>query len=66
MEFIQSVIAYVQDNWVTIVSLYTSIVGVASIVVRLTPTLKDDDVLKGIIRFVGKYVALNRSSSPNS
>jgi hypothetical protein len=39
---------------------YLATIGLSSIVVRLTPTLKDDDVLKNMIRFVGKYVALNR------
>jgi hypothetical protein len=60
------IIAWVQNNWLTIVALYTSIVGVASIIVQLTPTLADDNVLKGVIKFVGKYIALNtdKGSSP--
>lgn len=66
MEFISAIIGYVQNNWLDIVTIYTSIVGIASIIVKLTPTLKDDDVLKGIVRFLGKYIALNRSSSPNA
>lgn len=68
MEFISALITYIKDNWLDIVTIYTSIVGVASIVVKLTPTLKDDDVLKGIVRFLGKYVALNtnKGTTPNS
>lgn len=68
MEFISSIIAYVQNNWLDIVTIYTSIVGVASIIVKLTPTLKDDDVLKWIVRFLGKYIALNtnKGTTPNS
>ena len=62
---IANIISYVQNHWLEIVSVYTSIVGLASIVVKLTPNLRDDDVLKGVIRFVGKYIALNRSSTPN-
>jgi len=65
MNIIPSIIAYVQDNWLTIAAIYPSIVGLASIIVKLTPSLRDDDVLKGVIRFLGKYVALNRTSSPN-
>lgn len=60
-EFIASVVAYFQSHWADIVSIYLSVIGAASIIVKLTPTLKDDDVLKGIIRFLGKYVALNRT-----
>ena len=66
MGFISSVITYVQAHWLNIVTIYTSIVGIASIVVKLTPTIADDDVLKGIVRFLGKYVALNtdKGTSP--
>jgi len=60
---ITGIVAYVTSNWADIVSIYLSIIGAASIIVKLTPTLKDDDVLKGIIRFLGKYIALNRSSN---
>jgi len=59
---IQQIVVFVQLHWADIVAAYLSLIGFASIVVKLTPTLKDDDVLKSIIRFVGKYLALNRSS----
>ena len=68
MEIVTSVINYIRTNWLQIVSIYTSVVGLASIIVKLTPSLKDDDVLKGIVRFLGKYIALNTSkgSTPNA
>jgi hypothetical protein len=52
-------------NWIVVhyqdlIGIYLGLVGVASIIVKLTPTLKDDTALKAVIRFVGKYVALNR------
>lgn len=56
MEFI----TWVQLHWDDILKAYLALIGFASIVVKLTPTLKDDDALKGIIKFVGKYIALNR------
>ena len=62
--FISSIVTMVQTHWVDIVAIYLSLIGTASLIVKLTPTLKDDDVLKGIIRFMGKYIALNRSSNP--
>ena len=46
-----------------IVALIVQIIGIASVVVKFTPTLADDDALKGVIKFLGKYIALNRSSS---
>lgn len=65
---IAGIIAWVQANWDDIIKAYLSIIGIASLIVKLTPTLRDDDVLKGIVRFLGKYVALNTSkgSTPNA
>lgn len=56
MEVVNWIVAHIDD----IIAIYLGLVGVASIIVKLTPTLKDDTVLKSIIRFVGKYIALNR------
>lgn len=58
---IAGIIAWVQANWDNAIALYLQVIGIASIIVKLTPTLKDDDVLKNIVRFVGKYLALNTS-----
>ena len=46
-----------------IIQLYLAIIGVASIIVKATPTLKDDLWLKKIVSFVGKFIALNRKQS---
>jgi len=56
MEVINWIISHIDD----FVEIYLGIVGAASVIVRLTPTLKDDNALKSIIRVMGKYVALNR------
>lgn len=53
-------ILWFQNNGKDLVLIYTSLVTVASIVVKLTPTLRDDDVLKNVIKFIGKFIALNR------
>lgn len=63
---IAALVTYVTTNWASIVKLYLEVVGAASIIVQLTPTLKDDDVLKGIVRFLGKYVALNKTVKPSA
>lgn len=56
---IQSIIAFVQAHWLDISNVIVSVIGIASIIVRLTPTQKDDAILGKIIAFVGKYIALN-------
>lgn len=50
------------EQYGAIVALIVQIIGIASVVVRFTPTLKDDDALKGVVKFLGKYIALNRGS----
>ena len=61
--FITSVIGWVQANWAQIVEALLMLIGGASIIVKLTPTLKDDDALKWVVKFLGKYIALNRGST---
>lgn len=55
-----NIINWCVENWNDIIAIYLGLVGVASVIVKLTPTLKDDDALKGIIKFIAKYIALNR------
>jgi len=64
---ISGIIAWFTAHWADFISIYLQVIGVASIIVKLTPTLKDDDVLKNIVRFIGKYLALNtnKGSNPN-
>ena len=48
-------------HWQEIVQIITGLITVASIVVKLTPTLKDDNFLLKVIKFLSKYIALNRT-----
>ena len=59
MQQIMDGVAWVQANWLSIVSLITSIIGVASIIVKFTPTQADDAILAKIIAFLSKWIALN-------
>lgn len=60
MELITSVIAWFSAHLVDLFGIITSTIGTASIIVKLTPTLKDDNALKAIISFVGKYIAIDK------
>ena len=55
------IINWVQTHWKEIVEVYLAVVGLASVIVKLTPGIKDDNILQKIIAFVGKYLALNVS-----
>ena len=60
METIMSVINWFQANLVNITTIIAYVISAASIIVKMTPTLKDDDALKGFIKFLGKYIALDK------
>lgn len=38
----------------------SSVIAIASVIVKFTPTTKDNEILDKIIKFVGKYIALNK------
>jgi len=52
---------WILANWTDVLEAVAQIIGIASIVVKLTPTLKDDNILLPIVKFLGKYIALNRT-----
>jgi len=56
---IGAIVKWVQANWLQIAQAIAAIIGAASIIVKMTPTLKDDTILLKIIKFLGKYIALN-------
>ena len=43
-----------------IVLLVTSIIGIASVIVKFTPTPADDALLGKVKEFLSKYIALNK------
>lgn len=60
MDNIMSIYNWFVAHMAEITTLVAYIIATASVIVKLTPTLKDDDALKGVIKFVGKYIALNK------
>jgi len=53
-------IDYISKNWIEIAQAIAAIIGAASILVKLTPTLKDDNFLLSTIKFIGKFIALDK------
>jgi len=54
------VIEWILENWTNVIEIYLSAVGLASLIVKITPTLKDDTFMKNLVKFTGKFIALNR------
>ena len=64
MEALISVYNWLAANKGQIVSGIAHLCLFASIIVKLTPTLKDDDYLKPVIKFIGKFIALDKFPAP--
>jgi hypothetical protein len=56
-----NVIAFIQAHWQDIINVIAYAIALASIIVKLTPTPKDDAILAGVIKFLSKYIALNKN-----
>ena len=55
----KEVISFIQIHWDKILAIIGGIVSTASIIVKLTPTTKDDKILKYIIDFLAKFSIFN-------
>lgn len=40
--------------------IISSIIAIASIIVKWTPTPKDDEFLGKVVKFISKFIALNK------
>jgi hypothetical protein len=53
-------VTWITANWAELIKILMAIIGLASLIVKMTPTLKDDNILLGIIKFIGKWIALDK------
>lgn len=56
-------IAWIQAHWKDILAIIGGVVTVASIIVKLTPSTKDDDVLAKIIKILAALSLFNPDGS---
>jgi hypothetical protein len=54
-------IEWIIANWDDVAKSIAAVIGFASIIVKLTPTLKDDNIFLPIVKFIGKFIALNKT-----
>ena len=64
MELITKLIAWFSTNWQELATAIAAIIGAASVIVKLTPTLRDDAYLKPLIKFIGKWIAIDKFGPP--
>lgn len=48
-------------HWEDILFAITSIATGVSLIVKITPTLKDDNIWLPLVKWLSKYIALNRT-----
>ena len=60
-EKMSEIISFIQNHWDELLAIIGGVVSVASIIVKLTPTTKDDNVLNTIINFLAKLSIVNTS-----
>lgn len=62
---ILDILKWLNQHKVELAAAYAALVTAASIIVKLTPTLSDDNALLKVIKFLSRYVALNRTVPDN-
>ena len=55
-----NIVSWFTAHWKDIAEAIVAVIGTASLIVKITPTLKDDNALLGVIKFVGKWIALDK------
>jgi len=56
----QEILNWVISNKLALVEGYLALIGLVSIIIKITPTVKDDMWLKKYLKFTGKFIALNK------
>ena len=56
-----NIVSWIQTHWMDIANVIAYAIALASIIVKLTPTPKDDAILSKIVAFLSKYIALNKN-----
>lgn len=65
MAQIQAIINLVTAHWKEIAELIASIIGTASVVIRIFPVLDKNHWFLPVVKFIGKYIALNVGTIPD-
>jgi hypothetical protein len=55
-----NIIDWVTSHWTNIIEFYFILVGIASWIVKVFPTLKAGNKFLGILKFIGKYIAVDK------
>lgn len=60
---ITGIIGWVKINWQSVLEIIGAVVSLATIIVKLTPTPKDDNFLSSVINFLSIFSLVNPDGS---
>lgn len=60
MELLMKIYTWVTTHLTDLTEAVAYLCLAGSVIVKLTPTLKDDAYFKSVIKFIGKYIALDK------
>lgn len=43
---------WIKENWQSVLQIYGGVVAICTVIVKLTPTTKDDTIFNSIIKFI--------------
>lgn len=66
MEGLTQLWGWAQGNMPLLSGAIAHVVLFASLIIKLTPTLADDNYWKPIVKFIGKYLALDKYGPPKT
>ncbi len=46
---------WIQANWTTVLAIYGAVVALATLIVKLTPSTRDDEILGKVVRFLDNF-----------
>lgn len=55
---------WIQNNWTTVLAIYGAIVALATIIVKMTPSTKDDELLGKFVRLVDFFSTVAVKKAP--
>jgi hypothetical protein len=59
----ESVIIWFQSNWDSVIFIIGAVVSIATVIVKITPTTKDDTILAKIIKVLSAFSLCNADGS---
>jgi len=61
MEALTAALTWISTNGVAIAKIVAEVIGAASVIITLIPTLSKDNWLLPIVKAIAKYIALNKT-----